>query len=157
MLGHTHHPGQSAGVFVWSGVGQEPGRHAVLRPRGPPEHGLRQCSGVRGLVVSQERLVQNHLIQSEVRDRLAKSGVLLLQVLQAPGLIRLQTSILLAPSITALFPYTKRLADQSDLLTLGQPHFGFPDHPQYLFCCATFPAHLVLLSRLRSTGLSQSA
>jgi hypothetical protein len=75
-------------------------------------------------------LIQDHLIQSEIRDSLAKPDILFLQVLKTLGLVRLQTTILFALAVIALFGYAKGFADQPQLLALGKPHFSLPDHPK---------------------------
>src|SRR3954471_2256521 len=53
----------------------------------------------RGLEVSPSSLLQNELIQRQIRNRLTQSAVLELKVLQALHLLRLQPAKLLAPPI----------------------------------------------------------
>src|SRR3546814_1569390 len=76
---------------------------------------LGRCSAaaVRGSEVSPGGLLQNELVQRQIRNRAPKPQVLLLQILHPASLIRLQTTILLAPAIIGL------LADRDPPAGLG--------------------------------------
>src|SRR3546814_7071592 len=63
-----------------------------------------RCSAVaaRGSEVSPSGLLQDQLVERQIRDRPPEPEILLLQVLHPPGLVGLQTAILLAPAIIGL-------------------------------------------------------
>jgi hypothetical protein len=72
----------------------------------------------RGLEVSPGCLLQNELVQRQVGDRLAKTGILRLELLQALDLLSFQPAVLLPPPIIGDLAHTD-LADRvSDILTL---------------------------------------
>ena len=61
---------------------------------------------MRGLEVSLGGLRQDELVQGKIRDRFAKTFILLLKTLQFPQLIRPHTPIVLTPAIVRLFGNT---------------------------------------------------
>src|SRR5262249_45816696 len=84
-----------------------------------------QCrhGDARGLEVSPGGLLQNELVQRQIRDRLAQPAVLELKVLQALHLLGLQPAELLAP------PIIRHLA-HPDLSGLRPPCSG-PARPEH--------------------------
>ena len=117
---------------------------AATRRAGPepdqPQHG-----GVKGLEVSLSDLLQDHLIERQVRYRTPQPRILLLQILQAPGLVNLQPAILAAPTVVTLLRHAHTTTDHTHLLALRQTHFGRPKKPNNLLGCISLPAHLLIL------------
>src|SRR3546814_2176047 len=70
-----------------------------------------RCSAVaaRGSEVSPSGLLQDQLVERQIRDRPPEPEILLLQVLHPPGLVGLQTAILLAPAIIRSEEHTSEL------------------------------------------------
>src|SRR5262249_50978906 len=102
-----------------------------------------QCrhGDARGLEVSPGGLLQNELVQRQIRDRLAQPAVLELKVLQALHLLRLQPAELLAPPI--LRPPTPPDAANSDphVLTLRNQTIALPQLRDDLFRLVSLPCH----------------
>src|SRR5205814_9967330 len=75
----------------------------------------------RGLLISQGRLLQDQLVQRQIRYRTAKPGVLRLEILQTLDLVALQPAKLLPPSVIRHHAYPDR-ADRlrHALALLGQ-------------------------------------
>src|SRR3954469_10563700 len=67
---------------------------------------------------SPRRLLQDQLVERQVRNRLAQALVLGLQLLHAPDLIRLQAPELLAPTIVRHLGHADRADRIGDALTL---------------------------------------
>ena len=96
-------------------------------------------------------LSQDQLIQRQIRNRLPKTAILLLQVLKTLGLVRTKAAIFLAPAIVTLLRYAGRATSLTNGLARGlarrQGHLGVAQHADYLFRGVAFTAHFVLLSR----------
>src|SRR5687768_14492080 len=71
------------------------------------------AAAVQGSEVSPGRLLEDQLVERQVRDRSPQPRVLLLKVLHPASLIRLQAAILLAPTVVGL------LADRDPPARLG--------------------------------------
>src|SRR5262249_36848697 len=76
-------------------------RHAVALAPAQCRHG-----DARGLEVSPGSLLQNELVQRQIRDRLAQPAVLELKLLQALDLLDLQPAKLLTPTIVGHLAHT---------------------------------------------------
>jgi hypothetical protein len=92
-------------------------------------------------IFPQELTYQDQLVQRQLRDRLAKAIILLLKILQALGLIELETAIVAPPAIIVLLRDTKTLTDQTDRLPLAQPNLRLAQHPDDLFGRKCLPCH----------------
>src|SRR5208283_3455157 len=87
----------------------------------------------RGLEVSPGSLLQNELVQRQVRDRPAQTGILLLELLQALHLVGLEPAVLLPPPIIGDLAHAD-LADRvSDVLALRDQHINLPQLRNDLF------------------------
>src|ERR1700720_3130555 len=71
----------------WTDAVQPPGRSGAPTVSTRFEHGRCRRAGARGLVVSPCSLGEDHLVQSQIRDRAPKTGVLRLQILHPLNLI----------------------------------------------------------------------
>src|SRR2546421_12888687 len=76
-------------------------RHAAALAPAQCRHG-----DARGLEVSPGSLLQNELVQRQIRDRLAQPAVLELKLLQAFDLLDLQPAKLLTPGIVGHLAHT---------------------------------------------------
>ena len=92
-------------------------------------------------------LSQDQLVQHQIRDRLPKTAILLLQVLKTLGLVRTKAALFLAPAIVTLLRYAARATSLTNRLALHQGHLGIAQHADYLFRGVAFTAHFVLLAR----------
>jgi len=70
----------------------------------------------------------------------------LLQILEAPGLTHLHTTVLLAPSVVGLFADTKLTHGLSDRLALTGPNLCLAKVSDNLLCGETLSGHSVPLS-----------
>ena len=100
---------------------------------------------MKGLEVSLSDLLKDQLVERQIRYRTSQPRILLPQILQAPGLINLQTAILATPTVVTLLRYPKATADQTDLLALRQTHLSLTQKPNDLLRRISLPAHLFLL------------
>ena len=80
----------------------------------------------QSLEVSREGLFQNLLVQSQFGHRLLEPAILLLPPLHPPRLFELQTAVLTAPAVVALFRDPQAAADLADPLALRRFDFGLP-------------------------------
>ena len=106
--------------------------------------------------LSQDQLVPrsacpDQLVQRQIRDRLPKTAILLLQVLKTLGPVRTKAALFLAPAIVTLLRYAARATSLTNRLARGlarrQGHLGVAQHADCLFRGVAFTAHFVLLSR----------
>ena len=102
-----------------------PGRPDARNPGANAEHAGHIVGDARGLPVSLSRLLQDQLVQGQIGDRSLEAGILLLELLQPPGLIDLEPAVLPAPTIVTLLRYSDALTDLADRLSLSQVHRGF--------------------------------
>ncbi len=72
---------------------------AFRKRRTPAERARCRHGGGRGLPVSRRGLLQDQLLQHQIRHRLANPGILRLKILQPFDLIALQTTVFLTPAI----------------------------------------------------------
>ena len=83
----------------------------------------------------------NRQIQCLVGDKTFQPPVFLLQLLEAPSLIHLHTTVLLAPPVVGLFAdatLTKRLSNR---LALTGPYLCLTKVPDDLLCRITLSRH----------------
>ena len=92
-------------------------------------------------------LSQDRLVQRQIRERLPKTALLLLQVLKTLGPVRTKAALFLAPAIVTLLRYAARATSLTNGLARRQGHLGIAQHADYLFRGVAFTAHFVLLAR----------
>src|SRR4249919_1543305 len=80
----------------------------------------------RGLQFSVGDISQHLLLQRQIGDKLLQPPVFILELLQALGLINVQTAVLLAPAIKRLLRRSNFFAGSSDVLTLTLQHLDLP-------------------------------
>ena len=68
-----------------------------------------------GSEVSPGCLLQNQLVERQIRDRPPESQILLLKILHPPRLVGLQTAIFLAPPVVGLRVATIRQVSAADV------------------------------------------
>src|ERR1051325_4804169 len=91
--------GPAGSCAASSDAAREPHRHGARKPTARLERARCRRGDARGLVVSPGSLLQDQLVQRQVRDGTAKPAVLRLKFLQAPYLVALQAAELLAPAV----------------------------------------------------------
>jgi hypothetical protein len=84
------------------GLDRSPDRHAARIPPASPGRAPRNAAACRGSKVSLEGLLQDQLIQRQIRYGLLEPHVLLLEILHASGLGDLHPAILPALAVIAL-------------------------------------------------------
>src|SRR5262249_13228448 len=117
----------------------------ALLPQRPPTAALAPAQGrhgdAGGLEVSPGGLLQNELVQRQIRDGLAQPAVLELKVLQALHLLALQPAELLAPPIIRHLAH----ADLADCihhrLALRDQNIDLPQLRDDLFRLVSLPCH----------------
>src|SRR5690606_39562374 len=87
----------------------------------------------RGLKSQLRRLLQDRLVQREVRDKPLQPRVLSLQILHPPRLIDLQAAIFLAPPIKRLLRYPDLSASLDGSRASSDQHIGFTQLRDNLF------------------------
>ena len=112
---------------------------------------------MKGLEVSLSDLLKDQLVERQIRYRTSQPRILLLQILQAPGLINLQTAILATPTAVTLLRYPKATADQTDLLALRQTPSASRRKP--MICSGVYLCRLIYSSSfgVQMAGLAHSA
>ena len=78
------------------------------------------------LQVSLSNIVQNLFFKRQIGDQLLEPIVLLLQLLQLPGLLDVQTSVFLSVPVVALLSQTCFLAGRGKPLTVSLQHLNLP-------------------------------
>ena len=85
------------------GPGSTPGVHDAARlPESQPEHARRSCACVPGSEVWVGGLLENRVVQRQVRHQLLETSVLSLKVLEVLGLVELESSVRLPPPVERL-------------------------------------------------------
>src|SRR5208283_368793 len=79
------------------------GKHAARKIHTADEHALPRNVAVRGSEVSRGHVLQHLLLQRQLGHQSPQTTILFLQLLQPSRLLQLQTAILLAPAVVALF------------------------------------------------------
>ena len=85
-----------------------PRRRDARRREAYDEHARYRRGDAQGSVISPGCLLQNQLVQRQIRDRLPEPQVLGLQLLKSLHLVRLQTAVLIAPAIVRHFRHPDR-------------------------------------------------
>ena len=136
-----------AGTSTGPSLGDSQFGWAMINPL-PATGGAWQIPASASFKIS---LSQDQLIQRQIRERLPKTAILLLQVLKTLGPVRTKAALFLAPAIVTLLRYAARATSLTNGLARGlarrQGHLGIAQHADYLFRGVTFTAHFVLLAR----------
>ena len=89
--------------------------------------GAVQPAGVAWVLqVSLSSIVQNLILKRQVGDQLLQPAVLLLQLLQLPGVLDVQTSVFLSVPVVALLSQTCFLAGRGNALAVALQHLNLP-------------------------------
>src|SRR5207244_11427529 len=96
--------------------------------------------------VSPSRLLQDQLVQRQVRHRTTKPSVLRLEILQALDLVALQAAELLAPAVIRHLAHPDRTDRLGHALALRGQNINLPQLGDDLFRLVTLPS-----SALRSS------
>src|SRR5262249_32705879 len=102
-----------------------------------------QCrhGDARGLEVSPGSLLQNELVQRQIRDRLAQPAVLELKLLQALDLLDLQPAKLLTPTIVGHLAHTDLPDRLRHALALRDQNIHLAQLRDDLFRLVALPCH----------------
>src|SRR5262249_40122694 len=95
----------------------------------------------RGLEVSPGSLLQNELVQRQIRDRLAQPAVLELKLLQALDLLDLQPAKLLTPAIVGHLAHTDLPDRLRHALALRDQNIHLAQLRDDLFRLVALPCH----------------
>src|SRR5262249_28586314 len=95
----------------------------------------------RGLVVSPGCLLQDQLVQRQIRHRTAKPIVLRLEILQPPDLVALQAAELLPPPVVGHLAHPDRADRFRYALTLRGQNINLPQLGDDLFRLVAPPWH----------------
>src|SRR5271170_640470 len=120
-------------------------------------HGSPHNAAVPGLEVSRGDVLQHQLIQAQLCYQPLQLRVLLLQLLQPPGLVHPQTAILFTPPEVGLLHDSRFLTRLWRLLSVRHGYFDLPQKGHYLFRTMLLASrHLpLLLFQFVSTPLAQ--
>src|ERR1700756_965015 len=111
-------------------------RNAVALAPAQCRHG-----DARGLEVSPGSLLQNELVQRQIRDRLAQPAVLELKLLQALDLLNLQPAKLLTPAIVGHLAHTDLPNRLRHALALRDQNVDLAQLRDDLFGLVALPCH----------------
>src|SRR5262249_14970716 len=123
-------PGRGASAAASSGPGRAPCRPgAARRGRGRARRGRARPPrpASPGSEVSRGGLLEDGLVQLRLGQQPLQPRVLLLQVLEAAGLVELQAAVLLAPAIVRGLGDGEVLADLGDGRTPGELDLGLAE------------------------------
>src|SRR5277367_2707798 len=120
-------------------------------------HGSPHNAAVPGLEVSRGDVLQHQLIQAQLCHQPLRLRVLLLQILQPPGLVHPQTAILFTPPELGLLHDSRFLTRLWRRLSVRHGYFDLPQKGHNLFCTMLLASrHLpLLLFQFVSTPLVQ--
>src|SRR5271155_60715 len=120
-------------------------------------HGSPHNAAVPGLEVSRGDVLQHQLIQAQLCYQPLQLRVLLLQILQPPGLVHPQTAILFTPPEVGLLHDSRFLTRLWRRLSVRHGYFDLPQKGHYLFRTMLLASrHLpLLLFQFVSTPLAQ--
>src|SRR5271170_2451416 len=120
-------------------------------------HGSPHNAAVPGLEVSRGDVLQHQLIQAQLCYQPLQLRVLLLQILQPPGLVHPQTAILFTPPELGLLHDSRFLTRLWRRLSVRHGYFDLPQKGHYLFRTMLLASrHLpLLLFQFVSTPLAQ--
>src|ERR1019366_4280292 len=117
------------------------GTHAAPTTDAAPGHALPRNVAVQGLEVSLRHLLQNLLLQRQIRHQPPQASVFLLQLLHPACLFQLQTAVFLAPAIVGLFGDALFPARLPGGLVVGYFDFDLPQDRDDLFRTVFLPRH----------------
>src|SRR5271169_2010865 len=120
-------------------------------------HGSPHNAAVPGLEVSRGDVLQHQLIQAQLCYQPLQLRVLLLQILQPPGLVHPQTAILFTPPEVGLLHDSRFLTRLWRRLSVHHAYHDLPQKGHYLFRTMLLASrHLpLLLFQFVSTPLAQ--
>src|SRR5271170_2079838 len=120
-------------------------------------HGSPHNAAVPGLEVSRGDVLQHQLVQAQLCHQPLQLRVLLLQLLQPPGLVHPQTAILFTPPELGLLHDSRFLTRLWRRLSVRHGYFDLPQQVHYLFRTMLLASrHLpLLLFQFVSTPLAQ--
>src|ERR1044071_3659551 len=124
-----------------SDAGRAPHRHGASKSTAVVEHARRRRGDARGSVVSPGRLLQDQLVEGQVRHRAAQPGVLGFKLLQAFYLVALQPTELLTPAVIRNLADTNRTDRLGHPLTLRGQNINLPQLGNDLLRLVGLPWH----------------
>ncbi len=89
----------------WNGLTSSVHMPSFLKAQSSPWHILPPASSLRASEVFCQKLLKYHLVQAQFRYHLLQPGILLLQFLQATGIVRFHSPILLLPLVIGLLTH----------------------------------------------------
>ena len=134
---------------VSNGADLERGKRTVPTRHARPRRSRRKPGGAPGSEVSRSRLLQDKLLQGQVRDRPAEALVLSLQRLQPLDLIALQAALLGAPTIIRDLRHFDGPDGFSDLPSLRDQDIDLAQLGDDLFSRMLLPSHENILHMAR--------
>src|SRR5271155_1135483 len=147
----------SAGSVACRVVDSPVGTHDARSCHALDSHGSPHNAAVPGLEVSRGDVLQHQLIQAQLCYQPLQLRVLLLQLLQPPGLVHPQTAILFTPPEVGLLHDSRFLTRLWRRLSVRHGYFDLPQKGHYLFRTMLLASrHLpLLLFQFVSTPLAQ--
>src|ERR1022692_3898132 len=115
-----------------------PDAHSLRTPRG---HALRRTDVAPGLEVSLRNILQDLLVQRQLRDQPFQLAVLLLQFFQSLRLVHLQTAVFLPPAVERLHGDLGFLAGLWGGFSVRDAHFNLPQHRHDLLWLVPLDRH----------------
>ena len=104
--------------------------------------GTRLFGASPGSEVSRGRLSKDCVVERYVGNELLQASVLLLELLQALGLVELETAVLLPPALVGLLGDSDLLASLGNALALREHELSFAEIGDHLFRSVTFSSHV---------------
>ena len=104
--------------------------------------GTRLFGASPGSEVSRGRLSKDCVVERYVGNELLQAGVLLLELLQALGLVELETAVLLPPALVGLLGDSDLLASLGNALALREHELSFAELGDDFFRTVTFSSHV---------------
>ena len=133
MSGRPHRLAVWAACAGSNGAGRSHGRPGVRRRQAFPPRDRLQHDDAKGLELSPHDFLKDLVVQREIRDCAPKSGVFLLHIFHALGLVDLQAAILFAPAVVGLFGHTNGSRRRSCRLTASEANLHLPQFRNNLF------------------------
>ncbi len=103
--------------------------------------------------------LKGNQVKRQIEHGAPQPGVLAFEILETLRLVELQTAVLAAPAVIALFRDPKRSADPSDRLAPAQPNLSLPKQGNDLLRRVSLPYHILVSSsefgniRIRSINM----
>ena len=104
--------------------------------------GTRLFGASPGSEVSRGRLSKDCVVERYVGNELLQASVLLLELLQALGLVELETAVLLPPALVGLLGDSDLLASLGNALALREHELSFAELGDDFFRTVTFSSHV---------------